>query len=334
MCYWLRHVRSSLWACPLVGFYPCAPKPPCNVNQSAAVVVNTGLFEGAVLIWTKTIRRHCCRIPGLLYSSWKGLQSCACPEWVQMGISPPQHENCGQGFMLPWCRSARLRKWEANCKENFKPGNAKNIINNNNKTSPQTSPDTCYIMNFLQCRRLSPSRVPWARLRDQGEVGWRCCHSPQMSCGGQAASSAWCSSPRPLQPAVTKKPPSQKCQKMGTPDHVFGETQGFGFPTPPYHLPSITYTFAYSRAAVLALEKETVQKLLPFCQKQQPLQMESSSGHCEFWGASSLCPVCGGARPPARLVYADGASTQSTFLTFSSFSEQSKLPWFLQFFWA
>lgn len=59
----------------------------------------------------------------------------------------------------------------AACEENLKPGNVKDINEKNRNEPSQANMETCYIMNFLQCQLLSPSRVPWAHLQGQGEVG-------------------------------------------------------------------------------------------------------------------------------------------------------------------
>lgn len=100
---------------------------------------------------------------------------------------------------------------------------------------------------------------------------------------------------------------------------MFGDTQGVGFPPPPYQLPPIIQTFAYNRVVVLALEREMAEKLLPFGQEQESSstsRLKAAWATMTFGGASSLLPVNGGARPPARLVCAEGAFTQSSFLTF------------------
>lgn len=82
----------------------------------------------------------------------------------------------------------RVGKGDVIGRDSSNPGTAKsNIVIIDKK--PQPSPESCYIMNFLQCQQLSPSRVLWAHLQDQGEAGWQCCRSARMSCGGQAASS-------------------------------------------------------------------------------------------------------------------------------------------------
>lgn len=70
----------------------------------------------------------------------------------------------------------------------------------------------------------------------------------------------------------------------------------------PSSLPVTTLyiSICLQRMAVLALEREIAQKPLPFCQAQgssSPSRLKAARG-TEFWGASSLLPTCGGARPP------------------------------------
>lgn len=214
-------------ACLLVRFY-------CNVNWSAAIS-REDRFALKAQSWLE--RKHDAGVAAdyLAFCALHG----KCHRAVRaLGTSSWEFHHHGLRTMAKDLHCLGGALWELGKEMSFprKMSSLKMLkTSSTTKNSPpQTSPETYYVMNFLQCQQLSPSRVPWARLRDQGEVGWLCCCSLRMSCGGQAASSAWRSSPRPLQPAAMKRhtphtpPPSQKHQEIEVPEDMSGETQGMG----------------------------------------------------------------------------------------------------------
>lgn len=223
----------------------------------------------------------------------------------------------GQGLVLPWWYCMRVEERAAVCEENFKPGNVKDT-NEKNKNGPsQTKTEICYIMNFLQCQQLSPSRVPWAHLQGQGEVGWQCCHCLQTSCGDQAVSSAWCFLLHPLPPAAMKRhipPPQTKPSENRKLGGVWRNPRHW---VPPSSLPVASPCINMCPQWSYSAGNSTQTSHLPGAGEQL---VRAGKGSVSFWGTSNLQPAHGGVRPLSKLLYADVAFTQySSFALFIIF---------------
>lgn len=260
-------------------------------------------FKGTIMIWTRTWCRHGCRLPGHLCFSQPVPQSCACPGCFQLRISPPWLENHGQELVLPWWCIWGWRKELLFVRKTSSLEMLKTLVRKTKNGPSQTNTEKCSIINFLRCQQLSPSRVPWARLQGQGEVGWQCCHSLQTSCGDQAVSSVWCFLPHPLPPAAMRRtPPRQKHQKIESTE-MFEEIQ-----VPPSSLPvttpciNICPQWSYSAG-------NSTETLFPGAGEQQ---LRSGQGSVSFWGTSNVLPAHRGVRLPSRFLHADVAFTQSS----------------------
>lgn len=276
-------------------------------------------FKGAVVIGTKTRCRHGCRLPGLLCSSRQVPQSCACPGPFQLGISSPWLENRGQGLTVPWWCSVTVGKGDVISKENVKPGNAKNLINNKKFLTPN-QPRDLLRNEFLTMPTVVSQQGPLgtsAGSRGGGvavllfsvdELWWP--SSVQCVTFFTTSSSASCNEETP------PPHPSQNHQEIEVPEDMSGETQGIGSLGSPLLPTSTCHRSICLQQSCSAGNSTETPSLLPGAGEQQPFQTESRSGHCEFGGASSLLPTHGGARPPSRLLCAERASTQSSFLTF------------------
>lgn len=111
-------------------------------------------------------------------------------------------------------------------------------------------------------------------------------------------------------------PPAKNVRKWAHQSMCFERSKALGFLLLPISYHPLHTHLLTAELQCWHFKKKQYRNPFPFARSSSPSQMESSSGHCEFWGASSLHPVYGGARIPARLVYTEGTSTPSTFLTF------------------